>query len=195
MRTYLFLIILFLFYSCKEQKCNIMLVDVNKKELVKAIDEYYDYIETDFPLKNDGYPLYLIAYFKQINDSLSRYVINPIYYVRDLEYTSCQFITVVHGHLVFFTMHSNNQTREFKHPDIFLSKDTYMEIMKKYFPKDYEEELNINKYGKIYRKILNWDCKSYYLTLLRDSLIDKQLLHGWEDMKVEITIDGEKELY
>ena len=60
MRTYLFLIILFLFYSCKEQKCNIMLVDVNKKELVKAIDEYYDYIETDFPLKNDGSPLYLI---------------------------------------------------------------------------------------------------------------------------------------
>ena len=192
-KVYISLFIVLLFSCCtssssKEEELEYPVV-IQNKALIEAIANYQDFLYTDN--KKDierGDSIYVGICSKDINDSIYRYVIYPVYRMSLIQFYAPLSLCKVNGHHVLFS-HTNaymiwNEERKFSR----FSDDAYQKCAEVLFPKEYEESKkkhNINCI-KIY------EPENCYLTFLGDSLIDKTFKRGSIRDKIPVKLNGEE---
>ncbi len=176
--------------GCNRSKCdsesdtlgyNYLVLD--NKNLEREIVEFSKFAEKD----THGEEYIIHVYYRNINDSISRYCI-AYEFTPGLLFAHSLFIYNVGGQDVFFTM-SGISTFSRKR-DFFAVKDEAMiDIMKKYFPKHFDEM--INKKGE--ECVLNLlHAELWYLTFLDDKLIGKTIKPGFYMDRVPVVINGKE---
>jgi len=172
-------------------------VEVTNKVLYQEILAYHDSILQSENAKElaKGDSVYVWVYFKELNDSMKRYAMEYIYDLEILDIFPAEFVCMVGGHPVFFSAAGGNSQYDFKHPYFGIPPQLNDALLKHYFPTKYEEKLRQRKqmeetgYASVASRISHPTI--YFLTFLRDSLIDKQYGKGTPRDRVIITMNGE----
>ena len=172
-------------------------VEVTNKVLSQEIHAYYDSIlqseNANELAKGDS--VYVWVYFKELNDSMTRYAMQYIYDLDILEMFPAEFVCMVGGHPVFFSAAGGYSQYDFKHPFFGIPPKLNDALLKRYFPTKYEEKLRQRKqmektgYASVASRILHPTI--CFLTFLRDSLVDKQYGKGRSRDRVIIKMNGE----
>lgn len=188
---FIFLLPLLLCVGCNKSKCNSEpdklgydYLVLNNKALEREIMEYSKFVEQEH--KNNEYVIHV--YCKNINDSITRYVLNYNLDPGSLFPDRLSFICSVDGKDVFFTVMA--AAPPFCRRNFFAVKDEAMaKIIRKNFPKYYNEM--INKKGQEQVFTIN-DGKLWFLTFLYDKLIGKTVRPGHHIDKSQAIIDGKE---
>ena len=172
-------------------------VEVTNKVLSQEIHAYYDSIlqseNANELAKGDS--VYVWVYFKELNDSMTRYAMQYIYDLDILEMFPAEFVCMVGGHPVFFSAAGGYSQYDFKHPFFGIPPKLNDALLKRYFPTKYEEKLRQRKqmeetgYASVASRISHPTI--CFLTFLRDSLVDKQYGKGRPRCRVIIKMNGE----
>lgn len=172
-------------------------VEVTNKVLSQEIHAYYDSIlqseNANELAKGDS--VYAWVYFKELNDSMTRYAMQYIYDLDILEMFPAEFVCMVGGHPVFFSAAGGYSQYDFKHPFFGIPPKLNDALLKRYFPTKYEEKLRQRKqmeetgYASVASRISHPTI--CFLTFLRDSLVDKQYGKGRSRDRVIIKMNGE----
>ena len=172
-------------------------VEITNKALYHEILAYHDSILRSENAKQlaKGDSVYVKVYFKELNDSMTRYAMEYIYDLEILEIFPAEFVCMVGGHPVFFSAAGGNSQLDFKHPYFGIPPQLNDALLKRYFPTKYEEKLRQRKqmeetgHASVVRRISHPTI--CFLTFLRDSLVDKQYGKGMSRGRVIITMNGE----
>lgn len=172
-------------------------VEVTNKVLSQEIHAYYDSLlqseNANELAKGDS--VYVWVYFKELNDSMTRYAMQYIYDLDILEMFPAEFVCMVGGHPVFFSAAGGYSQYDFKHPFFGIPPKLNDALLKRYFPTKYEEKLRQRKqmeetgYASVANRISHPTI--CFLTFLRDSLVDKQYGKGRPRDRVIIKMNGE----
>ena len=172
-------------------------VEVTNKVLSQEIHAYYDSIlqseNANELAKGDS--VYVWVYFKELNDSMTRYAMQYIYDLDILEMFPAECVCRVGGHPVFFSAAGGYSEYDFKHPFFGIPPKLNDALLKRYFPTKYEEKLRQRKqmeetgYASVASRISHPTI--CFLTFLRDSLVDKQYGKGRPRDRVIIKMNGE----
>ena len=185
---FFYLLLVVVCCSCsKNESYSDLVVEVCNDELRNAISEYQKkVIEENKKEISDGDSIYIVVYFREMQDSIYRFVIQPLIHGDDISYSSILFKTTIDGRSVFF---ENMMGRElhwgvrkkafFDHP-----KQSKWNFVKRYFPKE-TDTIGM----KLYRI---YEPEVCYLTFVKDSLIDKQMLHGNCGQKIKVVLNGKE---
>lgn len=176
--------------SCDNEQRDVTF-HVTNKALIAYISLYRDKIETENKKRIlQGDSVYVGVYAKNCNDSIKRYIIYPIVDCRQLNYDVPFVVCTINGHSTFF---SSMDFAPYHYGDsVFfnLHRSDQLVVMKKYFPNSYKE----------YKKnggLSNWyiyEPHNYYLTYVKDSLVDVTYKHGTHLDKIKLCING-KDVY
>ena len=173
----------------KEVEYNFPTIEINNKALKDAIIEYQRMILTESrDMIQRGDSVFIGIWGHQINDSITRYVIEPAvveYY--DIRLIAPFAVSRIDGHDVFITMQSGNAIFK-EERDFDLSEETYRRLLKRYLPKKYRE---YQQKGMVYRLCI-FEPENCYLTFLGDSLIDKTYQRGMARDRVWVNLNGRK---
>ena len=190
-KVYISLFIVVLFSCCtsssskeEELECS---VEINNKDLIEAITEYQEMMYDEFKKSIErGDSVYVSVCSKDINDSISRYVICPVAQMDYLEFDTPFDLCKVNGHYVLV---SYRPAYHICNTPITFTEEVCRNYEKKLFPKQYEErERNLQ------RGFLVCGPDYCYLTFLGDNLIDKTFKHGMSRDKIPVKLNG-KEVY
>ncbi len=188
------LFIILSFFSCKNiQKTNKnenvsrnSYILINNKIIEKEISNYRKSILSDLPLE-DGDSTYVGVFIKDINDSITRYIIKPIISINDIQNFPPHLICNIKGHDTFFFFIAGYSYSNDK--DFFkLTNESFWKIVKRYFPKayrTYKETGHFHAY-RIYKP------KFCYLTFINDTLVNKTLEYGNIRSKIKIRINDKE---
>ena len=162
-------------------------IEIRNKDMVEAITEYQAKMSDEFRKEiEQGDSVYVGVWSKEINDSISRYILCPVAQVDYLEFVVPFDLCHINGHYVVV---SHRSVSNFRQTPITLSEKVYRCYEKKLFPKQYEEREN-----KVERGFILCSSDYCYLTFLGDSLINKSYHHGMRSDKILIKLN-DKEVY
>lgn len=172
-------------------------VEVTNKVLYQEILAYHDSILLSENAKElaKGDSVYVWVYFKELNDSMTRYAMEYICDLEILEFFPAEFVCMVGGHPVFFSAAGGNSQLDFRHPYFGIPPQLNDALLKRYFPTKYEEKLRQIKqmeetgHATMVRRFSHPTI--CFLTFLRDSLMDKQYGKGMSRDRVIIKMNGE----
>jgi hypothetical protein len=187
-------IFLFILFLCCASSCNKdtdreleCTIEIQNKDLKEAITEYQEKMFCEFKEEIEhGDSVYVEVWRKDINDSISRYILDVEVNMEGLKYDTPFDLCKINGHYVIV---SHRSVYHFHHSPITLTEEVCRNYEKKLFPKQYER-----RDKKLMRSILACGPECYYLTFLRDSLIDKTLKFGMRSDKIHVKLNG-KEVY
>lgn len=183
----------FLFLNCCQSRRgtvapmpDVPIADIDNLELKTSIAEYQKAIYQDCSLRvQKGDSVYVVACAKEINDSISRYILFPILYSSNLINEMPCFYSKVDGHIVFITAASLHPNYFLKKSHFSYSDDIRSQLIQKFFPNETKHKSNI-------KKRIHYEPRNCYLTFKYDTLIGKIYQHGdWID-KVPVILDGKQ---
>lgn len=187
-----FRLFVFVLFSCCAFSCNNdreleCPLEIQNKDLIEAITEYQEKMYCEFKKQiEQGDSVYVGVWRKDINDSISRYVLSLEAEIDYLEYATPFDLCKINGHYVIV---SHRSVYHLLHSPITLTDEVCRNYEKKLFPRQYKR-----REKGLVRSILCCGPESCYLTFLRDSLIDKTLKLGMDSDKILIKLNG-KEVY
>ena len=165
---------------------------LNNADLEQAILEYQQRIFADNQKRMArGDSVYVNVFAKEINDSITRYILFPLVDHFSIECNAPYFVYKVGGHHVFFTFRGARLGYKEKEHVHKLSEESYEAQLKKFFPNEYRE-MHSSKH-RLHSYYL-YEPENCYLTFLYDSLIDKTYKRGADFDKILIHING-KDVY
>lgn len=167
-----FILLLILCFSCKNGNQNSEhILEINNKELEQQIVNYIKVAQSE----NKGCPFIIRVYCLNINDSITRYVINSEVEPENMKIEPYHFICKIGGRDVFFTMVAGLVKKEWgKKHFFYLRENAYTNFCKSYFPADYKLLVENKQKGYV---ILD-EPEMYYLTFLYDKLIKLEIKRG-----------------
>ena len=176
----MFFVLFILFTSCNSNKeHNADYLEINNKVLENEIIKYTHYTDS----LDDNNPFIIWVCINQINDSTKRFVImsaTDASLFIDIPY---HFICNIENREVFFTDIAVLSEKCWDKKNFFnLKQSAHLEVMKKYFPKDYEKylfDIERTKQGKEVEVITSfYDPVNCYLTFIHDKLAKKEMKRG-----------------
>lgn len=171
-------------------------VEVTNETLRQEILAYHDSILCSENVNDlaKGDSVYVWVYFKELNDSMTRYSLQYLYDLEILEIFPAEFVCMVGGHPVFFSAAGGNSQYDFRHPYFRIPTEQSDALLKHYFPTKYQEKLKQEKQMREtgYASKTKKTCHPTicFLTFLRDSLVDKQYNKGMGRQRVTINLNG-----
>ena len=161
---------------------------ISNKELVEAITDYQDFLYKDNKKYiEQGDSIYVGIASKDINDSIYRYVVFPVYDISDIKYHAPFDLCKVNGHYVIFSHDNAHPIFPIERRFCRITDYAVQEYAKLLFPKEYEM---LNKKEK--HVIRLYEPKNCYLTFFGDSLIDKTNKQGMIRDAIPIMLNGEE---
>ena len=161
---------------------------ISNKELVEAITDYQDFLYKDNKKYiEQGDSIYVGIASKDINDSIYRYVVFPVYDISDIKYHAPFDLCKVNGHYVIFSHDNAHPIFPIERRFCRITDSAVQEYAKLLFPKEYEM---LNKKEK--HVIRLYEPKNCYLTFFGDSLIDKTNKQGMIRDAIPIMQNGEE---
>lgn len=176
-------------------------VEVANETLLKEIIAYHDSIllEENNSEVAKGDSVYVWVYFKQLNDSMTRYSLEYIGQIDILSHFPAEFVCEAGGHPVFFS--AAGGCLPYYCPDnsfFSIPQDRKEALMKRYFPQDYKEKLRQEKEkkerGYVSMKTKISHPTICFLTFMLDSLIDRQYGKGMPCDRVYVNMNGQQVL-
>ena len=165
---------------------------LNNADLEQAILEYQQRIFADNQKRMArGDSVYVNVFAKEINDSITRYILFPLVNSHGLKFRAPYFVNKVGGHYVFFTFRGAHLGYGENDQVHILSEESYETQFKKFFPNEYRE-MHSSKHRL--HSVYLYEPENCYLTFLYDSLIDKTYKRGADIDKILIHING-KDVY
>jgi hypothetical protein len=163
-------------------------VEIRNKDLIEAITDYQDFLYKDKKKYiEQGDSIYVGIASKDINDSIYRYVVFPVYDISDIKYHAPFDLCKVNGHYVIFSHDNAHPIFPIERRFCRITDSAVQEYAKLLFPKEYEM---LNKKEK--HVIRLYEPKNCYLTFFGDSLIDKTNKQGMIRDAIPIMQNGEE---
>lgn len=172
-----FIVVIFLVVSCTTQKKeNDVYLLLNNDELKHEIIRYAEFTDS---IENNKQRI-IRVYFSQINDSTEQFVITSDIDASLLEDIPYHFVCKIGEREVFFTAVAGLVRKDWGKRNFFnLKEKTYIEVMKRYFPKEhkeYLEQIERIKRGETYSVLVrNYDPVNCYLTFVYDKLVNREM--------------------
>jgi len=161
---------------------------ISNKKLVEAITDYQDFLyKENKKYIEQGDSIYVGIASKDINDSIYRYVVFPVYDISDIKYHAPFDLCKVNGHYVIFSHDNAHPIFPIERRFCRITDSAVQEYAKLLFPKEYEM---LNKKEK--HVIRLYEPKNCYLTFFGDSLIDKTNKQGMIRDAIPIMLNGEE---
>ena len=182
------------FLSCTEkQDANSVLIEnrieLNSDEVKSAIIEYRHRIVADNMKEiQRGDSLFVGVVVKNINDSVTRWVLYPINEYTYFKFISPFQISNVGGHDVFISVIGSQKYQHMGDTTLTLPESTYRSLVKKYYPRRYGD-LDYQGMRKVVRKI--YEPSNCYLTFINGKFVDKTYQRGSEVNTIPIVINGD----
>jgi hypothetical protein len=164
--------------------------DVLRQEILAYHDSILSSENANEIAKGDS--VYVWVYFKELNDSMTRYSLE---YLCDLDVLSvcpAEFVCMIGGHPVFFSAAGGCSQYGFQNHYFGIPTQQSDALLKHFFPTKYQEKLKQEKQTREMGYATKTRKTSHpticFLTFLRDSLINKQYKKGMG--RDHINLDG-----
>ena len=170
--------------------------EVTNDVLRQEILAYHDSILSSENQKEiaKGDSVYVWVYFKELNDSMTRYSLDYLYDMDVLSVCPAEFVCKIGGHPVFFSAAGGCSQYGFQNHYFGIPAQQSDAILKQYFPNKFQEkqqqEKQMKETGFTTMHTTIKHPTICFLTFLRDSLIDKQYKKGMARDRVIINLNG-----
>lgn len=133
--------------------------------------------------------IFVGVYCKEINDSIRRFVLFPVYDIEDISSMAPLFVCSIGGQDVFFTPNACHSLLSGSNSFFGITEGEKEKFRKRYFPNEGEQSEDGSVVISIYDPLLR------FLTFLGDSLIDVTNRQGLYDDKILLRVGYAESYY